>query len=154
MTFSTNLLKNYMYCFQPWWVTERAEINASTLYWEREATKPSFKPGADEKSWSTCWKESCLSAFPVYSAPAGSPSWGEDVMVYVTDIKQPSLPTPSHCSCICFGLCGPFNCISVHIFSRQLSLFSLLFFRSFLCLLLVLSATSLYESLLQPWYNP
>ena len=26
--------------------------------------------------------------------PAGSPSHGGDVMVYVTDINQPSLPTP------------------------------------------------------------
>ena len=29
------------------------------------------------------------------------------------------------CSCVCFSLYGPFNCISIHKFSRQLSVFSL-----------------------------
>ena len=31
---------------------------------------------------------------PDLRSPAGSPSRGGDVMVYVFDIKQPSLPTP------------------------------------------------------------
>ena len=39
------------------------------------------------------------------------------------------------CSCICFCLHGPFNCISFHKFSGQLSVFSTLFFRSYLCLI-------------------
>ena len=29
------------------------------------------------------------------------------------------------CSCVCFCLCGPFNCISFHKFSRKLSAFSI-----------------------------
>ena len=56
-------------------------------------------------------------------------------------------------SCVCVCLYGPFNCISFHKFSRQLSAFSLCS-SSLIFALLVLSAISLYESLLQPWYNP
>ena len=42
------------------------------------------------------------------------------------DINQPNLPTP-FCSAlgVYFCLCGSFNCISSHKFSRQLSAFSL-----------------------------
>ena len=111
------------------------------------------------------------------------------------------------CSCVCFCLYGPFNCISLCTFSQQLSAFSLcssglffsallvlstiylfmkvspspdiilcgwlglkhqltnyqffrqlsvfwLFFRSYLCLTGPFNFISLYESLLQPWYNP
>ena len=32
----------------------------------------------------------------LFYAPAGSPSCGGDVAVYVFDINQPSLPTPFH----------------------------------------------------------
>ena len=36
-----------------------------------------------------------ISSFSLFLlVPAGSPSPGGDVMVYVTDINQPSLPTP------------------------------------------------------------
>ena len=35
-----------------------------------------------------------LSNLVIYSVPAGSPSRGGDVAVYVFDINQPSLPTP------------------------------------------------------------
>ena len=51
--------------------------------------------------------------------------------------KPTELPTLfflSFCSCVCFCLYGPFNCISFHEFSQQLSAFSL-FFRSFFCLI-------------------
>ena len=48
------------------------------------------------------------------------------------------------CSCIYFCLCGPFKCISFHKFSRQL----------FLSYLRVYWSFQLYESLLQPWYDP
>ena len=47
----------------------------------------------------------------------------------------------SFCSCVYICIYGPFNCISFHKFSRQLSVFSL-------------CSSGLYESLLQPWYNP
>ena len=45
-----------------------------------------------------------------------------------SDINQLSLPAPFYfCSRVRFCLYGPFNCISFHKFSRQLSAFSLLF---------------------------
>ena len=44
----------------------------------------------------------------------------------------------SFCSCVCFCLYGPFNCISLHKFSRQLSAF-LLCSSGFISALLVLS---------------
>ena len=60
------------------------------------------------------------------SVPAGSPSRGGDVTVYVFDINQPSLPTPFlFLSWVYFCVYGPFNCISSHKFYRQLSAFSL-----------------------------
>ena len=43
---------------------------------------------------------------------------------FLSDINQPSLPTPFlFCSCVCFCLYGPFDCISFHKFSRKLSVF-------------------------------
>ena len=56
--------------------------------------------------------------------PAGSPSHGGDVTVYVWH-----KPTELACSflffsCVYFCLYGPFNCISFHKFSWQLSAFS------------------------------
>ena len=61
-----------------------------------------------------------------FEVPAGSPSDGGDVTVYVYDISQPSLPTPFlFRSCVYFCLYGPFTCISFHQFSLQLSVFLL-----------------------------
>ena len=75
--------------------------------------------------------------------PAGSPSRSVDVAVYVSNINQPSLPTPFlFCSCVCFCLHGPFNCISFHKFSRPLSAFSLCS-SSLISALLVLAAIHL-----------
>ena len=47
--------------------------------------------------------------------------------VYVKDMNQPSLPTLFFlfCSCVYFCLSGPFNCISFHKLSGQLSALSL-----------------------------
>ena len=60
------------------------------------------------------------------TVPKGSPSRGGDVVVYVKDINQPSLPTLfSFYSCVYFCLYDPFSCILFHKFSRQLSAFSL-----------------------------
>ena len=53
------------------------------------------------------------------------------------------------CSCVYFYLCGPFNCISFHKFSRQLR-FLTLFFRPNLRLIGPFNYISLSESLLQP----
>ena len=59
----------------------------------------------------------------------------------------------SFCSCVYFCLYGPFDCISFRKFSRQLSTFSFCS-SGLISALLVLSTIYLYESLLQPWYNP
>ena len=55
------------------------------------------------------------------------------------------------CSCVCFCVYSPFNCISLHKFSRPLSVFSLCS-SGLISALLVLSTIylSLYESFLQP----
>ena len=37
-----------------------------------------------------------MAVFPSPRVPAGSPSRGEDVVLYVFDVNQPSLPTPFH----------------------------------------------------------
>ena len=58
------------------------------------------------------------------NVPAGSPSRGGDVKVYVLDINQPSLPTPFTLFLRLSLSYGPFTCISFHKFSRQLSVFS------------------------------
>ena len=65
-------------------------------------------------------------SFFIICPPSGSPSRGGDVVVNVKDINQPSLLTPFlFCSCVYFCLYGPFNCISFHKFSRELSGFYL-----------------------------
>ena len=68
----------------------------------------------------------CILACNVMSVvPAGSPSRGGDVKVYVLDINQPSLPTLFTLFLCLLLSCGPFTCISIHKFSHQLSVFSL-----------------------------
>ena len=67
---------------------------------------------------------------PCLVDPTGSPLRGGDVAVYVFVINQRSSPIPFFsslflCSCVYFCLYDPFNCISCHMFSRQLSAFSL-----------------------------
>ena len=57
--------------------------------------------------------------------PAGSPSLGRDVVVYVKDKSTELAHSFLFCSCVYLCLYGPFNRISVHKFSRQLSAFSL-----------------------------
>ena len=57
------------------------------------------------------------------------------------------------CSCVCFCLYGPFNCISFHKFSRHHSAFSVCSSGCYFCLLVLLTIISLLEGLPQPWYN-
>ena len=40
----------------------------------------------------------------VFNVPAGSPSRGDDVVVYIFDINQPSLPTPFFFFLILFSM--------------------------------------------------
>ena len=51
--------------------------------------------------------------------PAGSPSRGEDVTVYVWHEPTELAHSFVFCSCVYFCLSGPFNCISINKFSRQ-----------------------------------
>ena len=55
----------------------------------------------------------------------GSPSCGGEVTVYVWHKPLELAHSFLFCSCVYFCLCGPFNCISFHPFSRQLSTFRL-----------------------------
>ena len=57
--------------------------------------------------------------------PAGSPSRGGDVTVYVLDINQPSLPTLFIQFLCLFLPLWPFQRYFIYKFSRQLSAFSL-----------------------------
>ena len=57
--------------------------------------------------------------------PAGSPSRGGDVTVYVWHKPTELAHSFLFCSCDYFRLHGPVNRISFHIFSRQLSAFQL-----------------------------
>ena len=89
----------------------------------------------------------------VLLVPAGSPSHSRDVAVYIFFLHKPAKLAHSFLfwSCIYFCLYGPFNCISFNKFSQQLPTFSLC---SSFCLIGSFNYTSLYENLLQPWYNP
>ena len=83
------------------------------------------------KSWQTFNVITSPAWFLDFKVPAGSPSVVGDVVVYVFDIDQPSLPTPFlFCSCVYFCVYGSFNCISFHKYYWQLSCFLTLFFRS------------------------
>ena len=55
---------------------------------------------------------SCMCMCSWCPVPAGSPSRGGDVKVYVLDINQPSLPTPFTLFLCLFLSYGPFTCTS------------------------------------------
>ena len=87
------------------------------------------------------------------TGPRGAHLHVVGTLQFVSDYKPTQLAHFLFCSCVCFCLCGLFNCIPLHKFSRPLSNFSLCS-SSLISVLLVLSTTSLHESLLQPCYNP
>ena len=87
----------------------------------------------------------------IFSVPAGTPSRGGDVKVYVLDINQPSLPTPFTLFLRLFLSNGPLTCISFHKFFRQLYVFSLCS-PSLISASLVLSTIYLFLSLLK-WFR-
>ena len=88
----------------------------------------------------------------VISVPVGSPSRGGDVKVVVLDINQPSLPTPFTLFLCLFFSYGPFTCISIHKFSRQLSVFSLCS-PSLISASLVLSTIYIFLKSLLKWFR-
>ena len=73
-----------------------------------------------EAAWQVSQTNSCL---PTPHVPAGSPSPGGDVVVYVR--QKPTEPAQSFLFCSCVYLClyGPLNSISFLKFSHQLSTF-------------------------------
>ena len=98
--------------------------------------------------------DSCVSApqlllfsFPCFDSearvPAGSPSRRGDVTVDVWHTPAELALSFLFCTCVNFCLYGPFNCISFHKFSRQLSVFSLCSF-GLISALLVLSIINLF----------
>ena len=69
----------------------------------------------------TKYKQSVLA-----KSPRGLKLHVVGMLWFMSDVNQPSSPTPFlFCPCVCFFLYSPFNCISFHNFSRQLSAFSL-----------------------------
>ena len=79
---------------------------------------------------------------PPPGVPVGSPSRGGGVTVYVRHKPTELAHSFLFCSCVHFCLYGPFNCISFHKFSRQLSALLLGFSRFYA--LLVLSTIYLF----------
>ena len=65
---------------------------------------------------------------------ASWPSRAVDAMFYVWHKPNELAHSFLFCSCVCFRLYDPFNCILFHKFSRQLSIFWLIFW-SYLCLI-------------------
>ena len=64
--------------------------------------------------------------YTLHLFPTGSPSRGGDVAVYVSDINQPSLPTPFYSVLMSLPLFMVLSAVfQYHNLSRQLSAFSL-----------------------------
>ena len=85
--------------------------------------------------------------------PSGSPTRGGDV-TFMSDISQPSLPTPFRSVLVSFSVSMALSTVFHCINSPDNSRFSNSVLRSYLCLIGPFNYISLYESLLQPWYNP
>ena len=84
-----------------------------------------------------------MECFCYLNVPSDSPSRGGDVTGYVWHKPTELARFFLFCSCVCFCPYGPFNCISFHKFSRQLSVFSLCS-SGLISLLLVLSTIYLF----------
>ena len=83
--------------------------------------------------------------------PAGSPSRGGDVAVYVFDINQPSLPTPFYSVLVSICVFMAHSTVFYSINSPDNSpLFHSVFSGLHFCLIGSFHYISLYESLLQP----
>ena len=115
-------------------------------------------PTLSQVARSSSLSSSSFSSFPLSSlslsssqrVPAGSPSRGGDVAVYVFDIKELSLPTPFCSVPVSISVFMALSTVFHSINSPDKSLF----FPSYFCLTGPFNYISLYESLLQPWYNP
>ena len=89
-------------------------------------------------------KKKIISRINSWYVPAGSPSRGGDVTVYVWHKPTELAHSFLICSYVYFRLYGFFNCISFHEFSQQISVF-------WLCSSCLLSSFQLYISV---WKSP
>ena len=119
-----------------------------------------YAAGGQSKFWMSgsiqCYQQCCLmklfffSFFFLFPRPRGLTfMW---LRCYgLCQRRNPTEPAHSFifCSCVCFCLYGPFNCISFRTVSRQLSSFLTLFLRPYLCLIDPFNYMSL-KSPLQP----
>ena len=117
-------------------------LDAKGQFWSNVSTSTCRCSGIDVSS-----NSSSSSTLPVVLA--GSPSRRGDVAVYVFDINQASLPTPSYSVLVYFSLYGSFNCTSFHKCFLQLSAFSLCS-SGLISALLVLSAVYHFTGLKTP----
>ena len=88
--------------------------------------------------------------YSVIQVPAGSPSRGGDVAFYVSDINQPSLPTPFYSVLVSISVFMSLSTVFHSINSPNTLRFLTLYFRSYFCLIGPFNNVSFYESLLQP----
>ena len=86
--------------------------------------------------------------------PAGLPSRGGDVGVYVFDVNQPSLPTPFYSTPVSISVFMSLSTVFHSINSPTNSLLSHSALPVFFCLSSPFNYISLYESLPQPLHNP
>ena len=86
----------------------------------------------------------------ILSVPTGSPSPGGDVVVYVKDINQPSLPTPFYNVLVSISVFMALSTVFDSINSPDNSPLSNSVLLILLCLTGPFNYISLYESLLQP----
>ena len=106
------------------WIAVASRTHRQMIWYRSYSNKWNLLPGSFDwnvlfSTWQFC--ERSLS----FLVPAGSPSCGGDVAIYYFWHKPTELAHSFFfCSCVCFCLYGPFNCISFHNISRQLSAFS------------------------------
>ena len=84
------------------------------------------------------------------NVPAGSPSRGGDVTVYVSDINQQSLPIPVYSVLVSVPVFITLSTVFHSINSSDNSPLSHSVLRSYLCLIGPFNFISLHESLCQP----
>ena len=84
------------------------------------------------------------------TVPAGLPSRGRDVVVYVKDINQRSLPTPFNSVLVSISVFMALSTVFHSVNSSNNSPLSHKFFRSYFCFIGPFNYICLCESLAQP----
>ena len=125
------------------------------LYMQSSAHEHQWKLNKGLAEWTALSKKKMISVYCLLFVPAGSPSPGEDVTVYVYDINQSSLPTRFYSALESISVFTALPTVFHFINSPVTLRFLTLFFQSFLCLVgppcwSCQLYASFYESLLQP----